>query len=292
MNQQFILVGIISILSWTVYKYYQQSEQHFDEALHYKYAAEYFVGDDRMHPRRPFLWVHYSEKETPPYLVLTMKSILDKCKESFNVCLINDDVFRRLIPNWQVKMDALPSPLKEHYRQFALTTLLYYYGGMTVPASTLCIDDLHGLYKNALAEKTAFAVETVNRSAVSAVFLPDPLFMGCTKRSELMKGLMQHEGALLKTDHTEQADFLGSVALWCAAKVAVVDGRSVGVKKPCGAALDLSELLGNNAFDLHPDASAICLPADEILKRPKYGWFARISQQELMQGELAVAKYF
>ena len=293
MNQRIILVGVISVVSWALYKYYQESEQYFDEATHYKYAAEYFIGDDRMHPRRPFLWVHYNAgKEDPPYLVLTMKSILEKCKESFNVCLIDDDVFRRLIPHWAVKMDALPSPLKEHYRQFALTSLLYYYGGLLVPASTLCLQDLHGLYKNALANRSAFAVETANRGTSAAAFLPDPRFMGCAKRSDLMKGLMEYQGALIKADHTEEADFLSSVALWCTAKMALVDGRSIGVKKACGAPLDLSELLGNNPFDLHPDASAIYLPADEILKRHKYGWFARISQRELLQRDLAVAKYF
>jgi len=74
--------------------------------------------------------------------------------------------------------------------------------------------------------------------------------------------------------------------------VALVDGRSVGVKKACGAPLDLSELLGNNSIDFHPDASAIYLPADEILKRHKYGWFARISHQELLKSDLAVAQYF
>ena len=291
MNQRLILVGVISVVSYAVYKYYQNSEQHFDEAMNYRYASEYFIGDDRMHPRKPFLWVH-SNGVREPYQVLTMRTILEKCKDSFNVCLINDDVFRRLLPQWEVKMDALPSPLKEHYRQFAFTNLLYHYGGILVPASTLCLQDLNSLYNNALKERCAFVVETANRSAGNTAFLPDPRFMGCRKRSELMKGLMQYEGALLKSDHTEEADFLGSVALWCTAKMAIVDGASIGVKKPCGAPMDLDELLGQNPLELHPDASAIYLPADDIAKRTKYAWFAHISEKELLKGDLAVAKYF
>jgi len=291
MNQRLILVGVISVISYAVYSYYQNSEQHFDEAMHYRYASEYFIGDDRMHPRKPFLWVH-SNGVREPYQVLTMRTILEKCKESFNVCLINDDVFRRLLPNWEIKMDALPSPLKEHYRQFALTSLLYYYGGVVVPASTLCLHDLKSLYNNALKDHCAFAVETANRSACVADFLPDPRFMGCRKKSDLMKGLMHYEASLLKSDHTEEADFLGSVALWCKAKMAVVDGAAIGVKKACGAPMDLDELLGQNALQLHSDASALYLPAEDILKRTKYGWFAHISQQELLKSNLAVAKYF
>jgi len=58
MNQRLILVGVISVVSYAMYMYYQNSEQHFDEAMHYRYASEYFIGDDRMHPRKPFLWVH------------------------------------------------------------------------------------------------------------------------------------------------------------------------------------------------------------------------------------------
>ena len=307
MDQKIILVGIMSILSWVVYKYYQKSEQYFDESMHYRYASEYFIGDDRMHPRKPFLWVHtssevnareweslYSRNSTrlnQPFLFLTMKSILDKCKDSFNVCLIDDDVFRRLIPQWEVKMDALPSPVKEHYRQFALTTLLYYYGGMTVPASTLCLHDLHALYKDGLAARDAFAVEMPNRSAGTAPFLPDPRFMGCRKRSELVEGLMKYEGSLLKKDTTSQADFLGALGVWCKANMSVVCGMRVGVKKPTGEAVDLSELLGNNAIELCPHAQAIYIPADEILTRPKYAWFSRLSQEDFAKSDLALAKY-
>jgi hypothetical protein len=297
MKQQIILVGIISLLSWGIYKYYQNSEVHFENAMHYRYADEYFIGEDRMHRLKPILWVHtasevnarewesfYSRNSTKlnqPFLYLTMKSILDKCKGSFNVCLIDDDAFGRLIPNWKVKMDALPSPIKEHYRQFALTTILYHYGGLLVPASTLCLDNLVDLFKEGVEQRDAFVVDIGG----------EPRFMGCKKQSDHVKHLMEFQGKLLKTDNTEQADFTGAVAKACA-HMTVVDGGRVGTKKVDGSTLDLGELLGNNPLELRPDAAAIYIPAEEILRRPKYAWFSRLNQEQLLKSDLTLAKYF
>jgi hypothetical protein len=296
MNQRIVLVVAIALLSFGIYKHYLKSETKFENALNYRYATDYFVGEDRMQRQKPILWVHaagevnarewesfYSRNSTKlnqPFLYLTMKSILDKCKNSFNVCLIDDDAFGRLIPNWEVKMDALPSPVKEHYRQFALTTVLYHYGGLLVPASTLCLEDLATLFQEGLAHKDAFVVDTCG-----------PRFMGCRKESEHVQKLMEFQGRLLKTDNTEQADFTGAVAKACA-HLAQVDGGRVGAKKRDGTPLDLEELLGQNPLDLQPDAAAIYIPAEEILRRPKYAWFSRIRQDELTKSDLTLAKYF
>jgi hypothetical protein len=219
-----------------------------------------------------------------PYLYVTIKSILDKCKDSFNVFLIDDDSFHKLVPNWKINMDTLPSPSKEHYRQFGLTSLLYHYGGFTVPASTLCLEDLQGLYKESLGEKDAFAVQTT-------VDAPDPRFMGSVRHGDVIRKLRDFEGSLLQKDNTSEADFNRTLKAWCERYAQVVCGGKVGVKMKCGIPVDLADLLGNNRIDIHEGAKAVYFPADEILRRPKYAWFARMSVAQILNSDLAVATY-
>lgn len=295
-----ILVVLISIASVIVYKHYQKTENDYDDREHYRYASEYFIGDDVIHARKPYLWVHaqgelnardwesFGSRGTKdlnqPYLYLTIKSILEHCKESFNVFLIDDESFSKLVPGWKVNMDLLPSPTKEHYRQFGLTSVLYHYGGMTVPASTLVLEDLQGLYKSALKEKDAFTVQT-------AVNMPDPKFMGSARHGDTIKMLRDKEGELLKKDNTAQADFKHVLNKWCARHTEVICGGLIGAKKTCGNAVDLADLLGNNPIDFHNDLRAIYIPADEIIKRPKYAWFARMSVEQIMKSDLELAKH-
>ena len=38
-----------------------------------------------------------------PYLHLTIQSIIDHCSNDFHICLIDDDSFSKLIPEWDIK---------------------------------------------------------------------------------------------------------------------------------------------------------------------------------------------
>ena len=294
-----ILVVLISIASVVVYRNYKKSEDRYDERDHYHYAKQYFLGDDKIHARKPFLWVHAqgelnarewesfgsrgSKNLNQPYLYLSIRSILKKCKESFNVFLIDDESFDKLIPGWKVNMDLLPSPSKEHYRQFGLSSLLYHYGGMTVPASTFVLDDLQTLYKSSLKENDAFTVQT-------SVDTPDPKFMGSVRHGECIERLLKIEGVLLKKDVTAESDFKETLSRWCKNNTTVVCGGVVGTKKKDGNPVDLSELLGNNPIEFHDKLTAIYVPADEIVRRPKYAWFARMSVEQLTSSDLELAK--
>jgi hypothetical protein len=295
-----MLVLSIAIVSVLLYKQYQRSETDFDAREQYRFAQEYFIGDDNIHARKPYLWIHAqgelnarswesfgsrsSTKLNQPYLYFTIKSIADRCKESFNVFLIDDASFAKLVPGWSVKMDLLPSPLKERYRQFGLTSLLYEFGGVTVPASTLCLHDMQSLFKASLQKSDAFTVET-------AVDHPDPKFMGSAKKGDGIKKFRDMQGALLKKDLTAETDFMRTLATWCKANTHVVCGRNVGARKVCGSPVDLSELLGKNEVAFADFMCCLYLPADEILKRPKYAWFARMAVDQITMSDLMIAKY-
>jgi len=300
MDKKTVVFVVLSIASIYVYRYYQNAEHYYDRLTQQKYASEYVMGDAPWKHRAPYLWVHAqgeynardwaswgsrtSEQLNQPFLYVTMKSVLETCGESFNICLIDDAAFKRLLPDWNVDMALLPSPMKEHYRQFGVALLLSQYGGFYVPCSTLCRVDLAPIYKEAMGTMGCFAVETTQGGEVR----PDPAFLGCAKGNPTMKVFAEYIGHLLKRDYTAEKDFLGSLSAWCRQNMAVVDGRVVGAKRPDGGPVDIGDLLTQN--DLAVDNSVVYLDAAEILRRPKYAWFSRMSVEQLLESDLTLFK--
>ena len=44
-------------------------------------------------------------------------------------------------------------------------------------------------------------------------------------------------------------------------------------------------------LDLHHDAVGIYIPNDEILKRPKFQWFAILPADEILKSRMVISKY-
>jgi len=110
---------------------YTHTEDDRELSEHYRLVDEYLIGnnpDDLVKSKQPIIWMHVSReinarnwasfysrnsmKLNQPYLYITMKSIVDKCSNSFNICLIDDDAFRRLIPYWNIDLEQLSNPTK------------------------------------------------------------------------------------------------------------------------------------------------------------------------------------
>ena len=77
---------------------------------------------------------------------MCVKSIMKHCKDNFNICLIDDSSFEKIIPEWTICLDGLADPIKSRVRVLALTKLLHTYGGMLLPNSTIVLKDLKVLY--------------------------------------------------------------------------------------------------------------------------------------------------
>ena len=108
--------------------------------------------------KKPILWIHvphqYNARKwenfgsrssfdlNQPYLYLTVKSIIKNCDDSFKICLIDDNSFKKLIPDWNVDLSAVGEPICNYIRQMAIAKLIYNYGGLSVPISFLCFRDL------------------------------------------------------------------------------------------------------------------------------------------------------
>lgn len=312
-----LVISIISVVGYLGTRVKNAYSNHNEE---HELIRKYLLNDSPLYGyNRPKLWVHtkyeynarkwqsFSSRSShdlnQPYLHLTVKTIINQCGNDFNVCLIDDESFSRLIPGWDVNISHLAEPTKTHFRELAMMELLYIYGGMVIPNSFVCLKNLLPLYQEATGGDRPFVCETVNRNVNSMekkkhLFMPDPHFIGAPKRSPVMKALMDHLKIQCANPHfSEEVDFVGSTSSWCKNAVNMnqmnlVDGILIGAKTRKGKPILLEELMEEKLLDI-PDEQVygILIPADEVLRRHKYQWLAVTPAEDLLGKNMILSHY-
>jgi len=95
---------------------------------------------------------------------------------------------------------------------------------------------------------------------------------------------------------SSESDFSGRSSNWCAKSIELdqmnlVLGQKIGIKTDKRKTILIEDLMEEDYLDLSKDCVGIYIPAEEILNRPKYQWFAVLSEDELMNSRLIIAKY-
>lgn len=296
---------------------YTQAFQPNDE---YDMIRKYLLNDSPLYGyNRPKLWIHtkyeinarrwkdfYSRNTTDlnqPYIHLTIKTIIDHCGDDFNVCLIDDQSFSKLLPSWDMNLETVAEPMREHFRELGLCQLIYYYGGMVVPNSLVCLRNLKDFYDTACSTNMPFACENINRNVNSLktkhkmLFVPDLYFFGAAKNNTTILELIEYLKKRNKSPHfTAETDFVGDVSQWCLEainkqKMTLVGGELVGVKTENRKTIVLEDLMEEGFLNMHKSAVGIYIPADEILRRPKYQWFAVLPSDQILNSNMIISKY-
>jgi hypothetical protein len=100
----------------------------------------------------------------------------------------------------------------------------------------------------------------------------------------------------ISSDYTSQVEFLGEINRWCEFrirknKINMVEGKMIGIKNMENEPILLDNLLSNEYIDLYPQTYGIYIPANEILNRRHYEWFARLSPKQVLESKIIISKY-
>lgn len=318
-SAKLIIFYLVIILAGVAYSRYKKLHEGNNISDDYNLIKKYLLNDKSLaDTRKPFIWIFidyevnarnwssWGSRNTTnlnqPYMYLTIRSIVEHCGSSFNVVLVDDAAFERLLPNWTIKVQNMPFPLKQHLRDLAMAKVLYKYGGMTVPASFICLKDLKPAYSELLkgSGKTMFAGEFVARNSASSSvsFFPDNKMMGCTKESPVMQQYIAYLEPLVSSDYTNEYEFLGQNDRWLykqliadPPRMSMLCGSLIGTKTTNGAPVVIEELLGEEDVDFAQGAYGIYIPSDQILNRLAFQWFARLSPRQVLTSNTVVGKY-
>ena len=247
-------------------------------------------------------WLSFGSRSTfelnQPYLYLTVKSIISQNEDSFHICMIDDNSFSKLLPEWSIDMTKISEPVIDYIRILGLTKLVYKYGGMIVPPSFLCMQNLSEMYRVGTADNKMFICENVNKNITSSTreFYPDISFMGAKKNSQVVNDLLDFIQRTISSDYTSQLKFLGEFDRWCDYRIRkqqinLIDGKLIGTKTMNDTTILVDDLLSNEYIDLYPKAYGIYIPAKEIINRRHFEWFARLSPKQVLESKVIISKY-
>ena len=306
---------IVTITLSLIYNKYKSSEDEDEHMKNYRLVKKYLLNDSSLaQSKKPLIWIHmvydinarwwpdFSSRNTDnlnqPYQYLTLKSIIDKCGEDFNVCLIDDDTFPNIVPGWTIDLSLVADPIKSKIRQLALAKVLYNYGGFLMPSSFICFQNLAPLYETLTADGKMFVGEMLVRNGVSEKmnFFPDTKFMGCQKGCQTMTQYINYLEIIASTDFTAESTFTGANGRWCFEQINkgamnIIPAHFLGMSDAAGKQVTLEMLMSNNFLNLSSQVQGLYIPADEILKRQAYQWFARLSASQALGSDTTVGKY-
>lgn len=310
--KNFILISIIIIALAILYQRYL--DKNYD--ANYDDIQKYLLKDNKylLESDKPILWIHipyeYNSRKwldfgsrssfelNQPYIYLTIRSIIKNCENSFKIVLIDDLTFPKLIPNWSLDMERIAEPSKTYIRQMAITKLIYIYGGMNVPLSFLCFKNLLPMYESGTKQDKMFVCEKSNSNISSdrTAFYPNCEFIGAEKQNATIKELINFMEINISADFTCELTFLGKFNTWCLNKinqnkVHMIKGHLIGTKSIENEPIGADQLLSDEYIHFYTKSYGIWIPHDELMKRTSYGWFIRMSPEQIFESQFILAKY-
>jgi hypothetical protein len=290
-------------------------KENDDYYLIRKYLLNDSNKENTLHKNKPMLFIHIPHEYNArhwlsfgsrsscelniPYLYFTLKSIIKNCEESFNIIIIDDSSFEKLIPEWKIQMNLLPDPIKSYTRQLAILKLLYLYGGLSVPIQFLCFKDLITLYENNIGNvSNTFVFQTLdtNVSNTHNKFYPNINFLGCSKNNTFILEVIQYMEISISQDQTNQTNFLGNFDRLLQqnvqnGKINLVDASLIGLKTKKGEEILLDNFMSDEYLDLNNDCYGIYTPLHELLKRRKYEYYLRMNKKQILDSTCILSKY-
>ena len=311
----YIILAIIIIALGIIYQKYCEKQALMVPNDNYSEIRKYLLNDSSLaKSKKPILWIHvpheYNTRDwlsfgsrssfevNQPYLYLTVRSIIKHCDQSFHICIIDDKSFANLIEGWNIDLTLLADPILSNIRQLALAKLINRYGGINVPISFLCAKDLIGLYEKGTNGNTMFVCENIctNITSTTDLFCCDAKFMGAKKDNEVLEQYIEFMQRIISDDYTAQTEFLGDIDRWCNKRISLkklrlIPGTDIGTKTIDEAPVTVDTLLSEDYIHFYPKMYGIWIPAEQILKRLKFEWFARMSLEQIFKGNFILAKY-
>jgi hypothetical protein len=226
-------------------------------------------------------WETFNERKSlnlnKPYVEYCLKNTIKENKNDFNILIVTDNDIQDLIPNWNLRLEELSGVSKTRARRLAKMNLLYYYGGILVPASMLCISSLKP-YKTKL--ETGFFVECDT----------DEIILGVKKQNPKLKThLYEIQGCIQDlSKEVEFKDLLNTSLNMCGLEK--VDKRKFGLAEENGTDITLDKLLGYSEINYVEDLCGIYIPYN--LTSTKYGWFNNESVEQIGNSTMFISKYF
>ena len=320
-NYKYIIFIGALVISSIIYSKINKNNENDLSKYYLDMISKYLINDNSLAIKdKPFLWIHlhnnntiipevnsrhwlsFSSRSTKdfnqPYQYLTLKSIINKCGCDFNICLIDDETFAKILPNWNLDISKAADPLRTHLRHLAIANILQIYGGLFVPSSFICFKSLKPLYSNGIAKNKMFIGEFTDKTTneTSSGVLPSPKLMGCRPGNDIIKEYVKYLEILNSTDFSADIECIGKINQWFKNKsnmdqLNIIDAQLLGIKNNRNKLINIEELTNSSFIELNNDCYGLYIPWDELINRTTLQWFVRLSPEQVLESNTNIGKF-
>ena len=119
--------------------------------------------------------------------------------------------------------------------------------------------------------------------------------MGSLKKNPHILSLINYIEVLLSTDYTDESKFNGNISQKCqkmieSGEITKIDGGIIGTKNSDNKPVMIDELMCDSFIEFMPTCYGIYIPADEILMRTNFEWFARMNAEQVLSSNTNIGK--
>lgn len=294
----FILFICILIITFFIYKKIRL-KQTFKE----KEVEEYFFKDIK-HLKSSIkrkLWIYLptvinardpGERLTnhinSDYLLLCIKSIIDKCGDDYDIILFDDSNFNSLLPDSYVDLTKVSGSLSEHYRYISFLSILYKYGGVFLPCS-LFLRKSFSLIDKA---KTFFVSQIPNQGLSSSddKYIYSLKIMGSNKENPILGDFINKYKDIVKKDTTNESIYF-TEELLRKMNIPFIEPKMFGCKNKNDELILLDHLMQDQYIELNEKHIGIYIPHNELLRRTNYNWFVYLKNEDVLESQIFLSKY-
>jgi hypothetical protein len=213
-----------------------------------------------------------------PYKFLAIKSVIDHCADEFNICILNDDSFTKVLPGWQIDMTNIADPIRGKLRRMGLVKILREHGGLIVPDSFVCSKSLFPLISDG---------NTLGEGVVCGNIPSPALFLGAPAQDETIKSYATSLEHTISNDYTAESIFRDEDSL-----SNNIPDVQLGLIDTSGRAVTLDRLMGSTFVDISYNAYGVYIPDEILTLSTKYQWFARLSVEQVLNSNTFAGKRF
>ena len=314
---KYVKMVLLLVILYPIKLLYKRSSLNIDndKNINEDILKNYLVNDANVNDItkgiKPKLWIHvpydknsrfwdsfYSRNTNnlnQPYIYLTLRTIIDKCSDSFNISLIDDSSFEYLLPDIAVNLNTKTDPIKSNLRKVYMLELLKKHGGFVIPPSLLCLTNLIDLYNEGIRNTGCFIIENASTNLMSKSFVPDSDFIGSTKENEIIIKLLDQIYSKNMINYLNNSEFNNNINSICDNfvknnRMSLFDATTIGAKKMNGAPTQLEDILGTTLPNFSCEMLALYVPSKQLLKRTKYSWFSVLSIHEILASDIVFNK--
>ena len=264
----------------------------------------------------PVIWLYYDTSQVnarswsdfmarssrvinEPFLNLCYKTIVEKNAGTYRVDVINGlpDLAMRM-GGWENLPEPLRSPLAdvgEKELNWIRAAVLARWGGLWLHPATICV---HGFGKLDAGSIVAFGSDPWEEKGESPVPSMRAIWAGRAGMEELVGWeAVARERVESRSSNSEvRRDEVWDWKRFCEGRATLLPGAELNRKRD-GRRIEIEDLLmagqeGNYPFNISQDTIYIPIPWKDIQRRSAYGWFLRMSEEQIMESDIAVRYLF